>query len=393
MQKYKIKLKRNITKLYVGSFLFELLFFIPIMVPFLEGLGLTMSQILTLEASFAVSLIMLEIPSGYFADLHGRTTALLAGSFIAFMGILTFVLSYSFWGFLLGEVITGIGMSLVSGSGEALLYDTLIELNDEKGYRKKQENVFFYGRIGSVISNVTGAILASLFFLRMPFYATLIPFGTWVMINSTLIEPKRHKKTFETWAHFKQILKETFQNKKLRYFIVYAAIPPAFFLMNFWLYQRYMEFVGLPLFYFGIVIAGMNIFAGFCGKYSHKIEIVLGSKFSLIVVPAGAIGVWLALANLKTMWALPLLFIASGLWGFFLPLFMDFLQKMTSSDRRATVISIRSFLTRLIFFAMAPFLGSIADFYTIQTAFIASAILLFIMAGISLITLKKIDLL
>lgn len=391
-QSMKNPLQSNIWKLYIGQFLTELIFFIPIFVPFLGGLGFSMQQILLLEAAFALALTILEIPSGYFADIYGRKTAITLGSFIQVSGMLIFVLATTFGGFLLGELIIGIGGSLVSGAGEALLYDSLIELKREKDYKKITGNLFFCGRMAAVTSSAIGALLATIF-LRLPFYATLLPYTIWMLVNFTLHEPRSHKKPFEKWAHFIRILRESFHNQKLKYFILYAAIPPAFFLMSFFLYQRYLEFIGLPLFYFGFVVAGMNIISGMGSKYAEKIEAWISPKGSLLLIPALAIGAWLILGSAKSLWFIPLLFLTSGIWGFTSPIFQDFIQKITTSDRRATVLSIQSFLTRGIFLILAPFLGWITDLYDVQTALLMAAALLFILSGLSLIMLKRIKIL
>jgi MFS family permease len=384
----KKALQSNIKKLYLSQFLTELIFFIPIFVPFLSGLGFSMEQILLLEASFAIVLAILEIPSGYFADTYGRKTALILGSSIELIGILLFVLSNTFEGFLLGELIIGVGASLCSGSGEALLYDSLLELKQEKTYKKITGNLFLYGRVASVIGNVTGAMFAAIF-LKLPFYLTLIPYVLWILVNTTLHEPKVHKKHFEKWGHFIRILKETFHDRKLKYFIIYAGIPLTFFLVGFWLYQSYMQFIGLPIFYFGIMIGGMNIFSGLCSKYAKEIEEYISPKGSLLLIPGLAIITFLIIGNTNSLWIIPFLFITSGLWGFSTPIFGDFIQQMTTSDRRATVISIRSFITRGLFFIFAPFLGWITDLYDIQFAFLVASGLLFLLSGLSLIMLKK----
>ena len=386
-------IRSNIWKLYTGSFLREAIFFIPIMVPFFSGLGFSMEKIFILEAAYAAMLVLLEIPSGYFADLYGRKRSIIIGSLFEFLGITIFVFSGSFVGFLIGEIIIGIGASFCSGAEEAMVYETLLESGEEEHYKKIQGDIFFYARVASTVSNVAGAFLAAVF-LRLPFYATLVPWGLWVLINFTLIEPKQYEKEFETWKHFKRICKESFvDNKKLRYFLIYAAIPPGFFLMSFWLYQNYMGFAGLPIFYFGIVIAAMNIFSGLGSKYAKELEEKLTPKVSLIIIPIAGILVWVIFASFKSLWLLPLMFITGTLWGFVAPIINDFIHRIVSSDRRATVLSIRSFLTRGIFLLLAPFLGWVADIYTIQSAFLVAAIILFVLAAISLATLRAVKIL
>lgn len=91
--------------------------------------------------------------------------------------------------------------------------------------------------------------------------------------------------------------------------------------------------------------------------YVGEIEHALTPKLSLFIIPAVAITGWLILGNVRSIWAIPILFLTSAMWGFMGPLTYDFMQKLTSSDRRATILSIRSFLTRGMFFIIAPLLG------------------------------------
>jgi len=379
--------------MYAGCSLKELIFFIPIMVPFLSNLGLSMQEILMLESGFAAMLVLFEIPSGYFADLYGRKKSLIIGSLLDFLGMTIFIFSSSFEGFFIGEIILGIGSSFCSGAEEALIYETLLEVKENSRYKKIQGNMYFYARIASTFSSITGALLAAVF-LRLPFYATLVPWALWVGINFTLVEPKEHKKSFEKWGHFVKICKESFvDNKKLRYFLIYSAIPPGFFMMSFWLYQRYMGFVELPIFYFGFVIAAMNIFSGLGSKYAKEIEEKLTPKISLIIIPVLSVIVWSVFAGVKSLWILPLVLVTGPLWGFVGVIINDFIHKIVSSDRRATVLSIRSFLSRGIFLVLAPFLGFVTDVYSIQMAFAAAAVTLFALTAVSFVSLKMVKIL
>lgn len=381
----------NIWKLYTLNFLRELIFFIPILVPFWSEF-FSMRQIFILEASYSAMLLIFEIPSGYFADIFGRKKSLIVGSLLGSIGIGLFVFSSSFTGFLIGEIVIGLGASFISGAEEALTYETLLQSGRADRYKKVQGNMFLSGRIASIFSNVTGGFLAMIF-LRFPFYVSLIPFFLAFLLSLTLREPQRHVEKFETLAHFKKILRETAADKKLFLFLIFAAIPPGFFLMSFWLYQKYMQFVELPLSYFGIVIAVMSITSGIGSKFAQEIEAYFGVKISLILVPVFAITVWFLLGNIKSLYAVLLFPVTSFLWGFFLPVFQDSIQKMVGSDRRATILSIRSFGTRGIFFLLGPFLGYVVDFYDIQSAFLITAILMAVLIGVSLIGLRRVKIL
>lgn len=384
-------IQANIWKLCASQFLRELMFFIPILVPFWSK-WFSMQQIFMLEAAYSAMLIVFEIPSGYFADIFGRKKSLIIGSFLGVIGMTIFIFSSTFIGFLIGEIILGIGGSFVSGAEEAIVYETLLQEKQQQRYKKAQGNILLAGRAGSIISNISGPFLA-IIFLRLPFYATFLPFFLCFLLSFTLQEPVQHTKKFTAWRHFKTIFKDVVHDKKLFFFIIFASIPPGFFFISFWLYQKYMQFIDLPLVYFGIVIAAMSVLSGIGSKYAQEIETYLTPKLSLVIVPLLAVLTWLSLAYLKGFWALPLLMLTPFLWGFFIPVFQDYIQKMASSDRRATLLSLRSLGTRSIFLILGPFLGYITDAYSIQTAFFATAMLFMFLGGISLLGLRRVGVL
>jgi uncharacterized membrane protein YjjP (DUF1212 family) len=54
---------------------------------------------------------------------------------------------------------------------------------------------------------------------------------------------------------------------------------------------------------------------------------------------------------------------------------------------RATVLSIRNFIIRLMFAAIAPFVGWLNDYYSLSTALIATGIIIFV-PGVIFLTLE-----
>ena len=75
-----------------------------------------MHQIMVLQAIYSVSIVALEIPSGYFADVLGRRRTLILGVIMGTVGMGIYSLSYGFLGFLIAELVLGIGQSFVSGA-------------------------------------------------------------------------------------------------------------------------------------------------------------------------------------------------------------------------------------------------------------------------------------
>ena len=58
----------------------------PIVVPFYQDNGLNMHDVFFLRAIYSVAIVILEIPSGYFADVWGRKNTLVAGTFMGVIG-------------------------------------------------------------------------------------------------------------------------------------------------------------------------------------------------------------------------------------------------------------------------------------------------------------------
>ncbi len=373
------KVSTNIWKLNFVAAFTDMMFFIPVLIPFLGSLGLSMQEILIVEAVFSVTMVLLEVPSGYFADVFGRKLSVVLGLFFFMCSMMLFTLGTEFWHFVAAEIVGGIGLSFRSGAMEALLYDSLIELEREDEYKKHQGNMFLWMRTSSVFAYLTGGAMAT-YLLKLPVYAAVLPAAFGLLVSLFLVEPQRHEMVSEKWGHFVKIVKESFiGNAKLRWFLFYAAVPWGFSFLAFWLFQAYMEEVGFSLFWFGIVLSVMNIFGGLAAKYAYKIEEWFSLRTAIGMAPILFFIAWVPLVFIKAKWAVIFMPISSMGWGVSVIFFKDFVQKLVTSDRRATVMSIMSLLERSVFFVYAPIAGWFVDAWGINTAFgMSTAIMLFL---------------
>lgn len=138
----------NVTRLYVLRGLQMSLFIMPVIVIFWSQCGLDLTEIMLLQVAFSATIIALEIPTGYLADLLGRKGTLVAGCAVAAAGMAAYSLGSGFWGFLAAEVLLGTGLSLLSGTDTALLYDTLRATGKEGEFTRVQSNWVFLGHHG-----------------------------------------------------------------------------------------------------------------------------------------------------------------------------------------------------------------------------------------------------
>ncbi|MDZ4383328.1 MAG: MFS transporter, partial [Thermodesulfovibrionia bacterium] len=223
-----------------------------------------MKEIMLTETVFAAAIMLTEIPSGYFADRVGRKISIVLGVLFWIVGICFYAFTFSFWWICLGALLWGIGTSFNSGADEAMLYETLVERGREKEYKKVSGNLFFYGRMASVAGGIMAGFMAA-DNIKMPAYATLFMVILWFFLSLTLHETRGEIKDKETWRHFKRVFYESIVvNKTLRYFLIFTAVG-GFYGMEFWLNQRYWDFMGIPILYFGILVSGIAVFSGFAG--------------------------------------------------------------------------------------------------------------------------------
>ena len=74
--------------------------------------------------------------------------------------------------------------------------------------------------------------------------------------------------------------------------------------------------------------------------------------------------------------------------GLATPVMRTYINDITPSNMRATVLSIRSFCIRVTFAIMAPLMGWIADIYTLKQSFLLLAIIVGISGLIASFKLK-----
>ncbi|MGW2154557.1 MFS transporter [Nonomuraea sp. NPDC001699] len=114
-----------VPKLYVYTFLGEFVLLYPVYTLLFTDSGLSVAETSSLFVIWSVTGMVLEIPSGAWADTMSRRLLLFLGPLLAGAGFALWVLFPSYWAFALGFVLWGAEGALVSGAFEALAYEEL----------------------------------------------------------------------------------------------------------------------------------------------------------------------------------------------------------------------------------------------------------------------------
>ncbi len=376
--------RHNLIRLYILKVSHWFMLTMPIVVLFYKDNGLDMQQVFILQAIYSIAIVALEIPSGYFADVLGRKNSLIAGSILGFAGFFIYSLSFGFIGFVFAEVILGFGQSMVSGADSALLYDSLIDSNREKDYLKLEGRMTSAGNFAEAFAGILGGLLAGLS-LRYPYYfQTLIAF-IGIPAALTLVEPRMNQ--FKLSLGWKDIIDTVkfslFKNPRLRWNIIYSSVVGASTLAMAWFVQPWLIRANLPLSLFGIAWTILNLSVGITAFYAYKIELKFGSVttaigFTFIL----AVG-FIASGWINSLWGLIFILLFYLARGIATPILKDNINRITPSNMRATILSVRNFIIRVLFAILGPIYGWAIDKLSLSAALTIAGLVFITMASIS----------
>ncbi|MAE43277.1 hypothetical protein CMO93_05880 [Candidatus Woesearchaeota archaeon] len=371
-------IENNISRFYLYRIFQSAFLFVPIFILFLLDNGLSMMQALFTQGYFALLMVLFEVPSGTFADKFGRKTAIVASSILVFFGTLTFALGHTFLVFLLAETFFALGVSMWSGTDSAFIYDTLKNLKRTKEFKKVYGNTqfvtFFMFGVGSLIGSYFADIN-----LRLVIWLTLIPFGIAIILSLTLTEPKFSKKVeHQYWGHIKEAFNYAKNHKQIRFFIIFFMFVYGISESMWHLNQPYFKFVGLPIKFFGVIYFFIFLTTALAAKYAYKIEKSVGIKNTLYLIVIAPLLVYVILGLFPSIWWVVLTAVPSFVFGMQYPIIDNYINKNVESHHRATIISLKNLSGMLLYATYAPFVGFIADIWSITTSFLISALILLI---------------
>lgn len=325
---------------------------------------LSTSQIsLIVSYVFFVQLI-LELPTGAFADIFGRRTSILLANFLD--GIYFFLLANaaSMPEFIIATTISGLAESMRSGASEALLYDSLKQDGKELEFASviaKQSSIFQYGL---TISAIMGGFLYDAH-RELPFILAGIGQFITAIFSFFLIEPEIDSQKFTLKNYIRQIKdgsREAFKDRRTTltswYYIAVGSI--SWMVMTF-----YVDFLLIDLGFDnklrGIIPGFLRLLNIFLIIKLLSNEKIFTRKMTLIFFPALLTfsllpGIWL-----QGWWGIP--FVAGSMmsstarWV----ILGKYTNQVFDSRYRATAISTLSMAIGLIYVVFTLISGPIME--------------------------------
>lgn len=359
-----LKIKKQISLLYITSMLGNLSV-TGAWVAILAARGFSLIEIGFAETVFHITSLICEIPSGILADIYGRKKMLLVSHMMAIIGNTIMVFSNGIGMVCLSFVFHALTYNFASGSGDALAYDSLKSVNQEKRYEKYFSYQMIIYRVGTAVSTLCAG-LALLMGYRLAYVISALWHVPILILAGALVEvrvevPAKEypdvkriiRELLKYFADSLRFLKDNVRATKLMFansFVGAMDILLLFFL------QAKLTSAGIDNRALGIALFIMEM-GGIVGS-----KLILKAKkaryVSIFVICS--IGVAAGICLEHTGW-IPIMVL-----GGFLSAMADDalqirtdakLQDMFPSEQRATLISMGSFTFSVIMIVLSPLAG------------------------------------
>lgn len=337
---------------------------------YLKLQGLTLWELGIAEGFFHVTSFLMEAPTGMVADLWGHRASRLAGRVCYMVAMVLLWHSRSLPMAMVSFFFIALNYNLESGSGEALVYESLDAEEQQNNYSR------ILARTNAVIYlSITLAMLAGGFLAERHGYSTVfltaIALGALSLVTGWFfVEPRglmEHRGTHPGTGVFSSLKRQSAETLSairrdgaMSFLVFYTELAAAFFTTSFFYLQTYWKGQSLGEGRIGVYLA-LGSFASIAGGLAAPwLEKKAGFFLLMLITPTlYALGIF-ALGWFPGSVAF---FVFLGLLeGVIYLLVTDFLQKRIPSRLRATLLSLRSMafsFSMILVFPLAGWIGSV----------------------------------
>lgn len=362
----KITEWNEITKLCVIQFFRGLFLISPVVVFFYQQRGLNYFQILSLESVFVLFMLLFEIPTGLFADKYGRKLSIIIGSLLIGTESIIYLFANNYIIFAISYAISAIGLTFLSGTVEAFIYDHLKSHKLEGEMKKAMGMYGASASLAGMVAPILGSLIAKdLLSEQFTILLIISAFSAFIAFLLSFLL-KDTKKRYVEEDNPLQLLKDGFNvlknNSSLMRIVLLAIFTSPFFFVLSYLFQPYLRQANVGIAWFGPILSISLLAAAMFQKYAYKFEKVLGmTKAILLITIIPGVLYLLMSAIFSPVLSTMLFIILQGTIGLREPLFADYKNIHIPSRVRATTLSIISMFTSFYLIIMRLIIGKLAD--------------------------------
>lgn len=387
----------NVRLFIIFRVLFNARFYYPVFSILFLDFGLTLSQFAILNAVWAATIVLCEVPSGALADSFGRRNLLVFAGILMVVEIALWAfvprgnLNLLFWIFVLNRILGGMAEAAASGADEALAYDSLLQQGNIEDWGQVLERQIQFQSAGFVIAMTLGGVLydpelmqqltAALGIqleitrettLRLPIYLTLATalltlLTTLRMHEVDIIDDSSSATDKESIQSAFRLVWQTgrwiFRTPFVLAIMLFGLLFDSVIRMILTMASQYYRLIEIPEALFGVFGSLLAMFGFVIPGLARRLSESHTPLFNLLIT---ATSILLGLIGICFAWPwagiLPALLLFSNMFlvGFFLSYYLN---KTTSSDQRATVLSFKGLFLNLGY-------GGIGILYALLLAFL-----------------------
>ncbi len=364
--------KLNIYLMYGYWFFHNLIFAYVIERLYWASRGMSNQQVIYTEIIYAAVVLILEVPTGSLADRWSKKLLMIINSFLVVLEFLLLIWANSFWHFALAVSVSGIGKALVSGTSNALVYDSLKMIGEEQSFEKVSGRIGFFDYTASMLAALIGSYVAYKSNYVTTYWLSVISVTICCAITFLLTEPSSESEKEETESYIKCI-RDAFSFLKaqhsIRFVLLFGIVVSSVFIYidEFW--QIYLNEIKIPVFLFGIISSARMLSASISGIYAYKLKNKYSYKYIFSFLITVFILSILGASVIRSYSGLVPLIICFIAFGVVEPLTLGYLHHRTESRIRATVESFQSLALRASTICSGLLFGYFSTKYSIFIGF------------------------
>ncbi len=380
---------KNLRIFTIISFLKGLYFYVPIFTFFLLAENVSLSAVVISQVFYSLFVFLGEVPTGLFADRFGQKTSIIFGYTIEAIGIALVIISPTTIGLYIAYSIRGLGNSFLSGSEEALLYES-VKQSGKNNFQKIYGQFLSNEQMGFIVSTALAGFAYQ--YLGKQVFVPLIAFTALCILGagiaSFFLKNYEAKITDASeGAGMFSLLKQSFslirRNDTIFTLTVVGALTIAgeYFIQA--VYQPHFQINHVTAFWVGAALSIGTILNVIATRNSYLLEkyLTLEKILLMLNITLGAAYIMMAFF-LHPIFLVGLYILMNGLFNLQAPIVSDYINARTKSSIRTTVLSGISFVRRFFQVFITWALGVSVGVLGIQTSLILQGVYLII--GISI---------
>jgi hypothetical protein len=297
--------------------------------------------------------------------------------------VIVLIFATSLWSFIVAAILTSLSWAANSGTNTALLHNTTEALGVEKDFTKINMNQQSYSALYGVALFTLVPLLAGIN-IKLPFIASLLIDSVGLFVALTLTPPPIQKYTDIQPISLFKIIKQLWSANFLPFALFIASVSSVMLASNRFVYP-YIEELGMPAMYVGLITATVGIVQFSIGKFMsnhiHKVKISHIFLTDILIFPIS----FLIIAFTGNFWIVAILIVArAGYARVRRPFTQSYVLDNFVSDKRykATVLSvlgqIRVLMASAMLFIVSPIIG-----ISYKTGFIMFGIGIFVLLSVT----------